>query len=101
MKVHFDAIEMIEYNNVKIPVRWKRYEYKKKSNIRIFKDDDGIILIEKDFISFKYNDIEISETYESDKHDLVARVWELCGLIEDGKFDELTAMNVEWKKNGK
>lgn len=46
--------ETVNYKGVSVYVHWQRCAYKKKTNVTIFKDDDGTTEIEKDYISF-YN----------------------------------------------
>ena len=64
-----------------------RNEYKKKSDIHIFEEDDGCTTIEKDYISFKYKGIEVQDNYESDEHDLGSCVFEICSIIDSGEME--------------
>lgn len=97
MKRHFNCTEIIPYLDTKISVHWVRNEYKKKSDIHIFEEDDGCTTIEKDYISFKYKGIEVQDNYESDEHDLGSRVFEICSIIDSGDLERLTEINVKWK----
>lgn len=97
MKQYFNCTEIVPYLDTKISVHWVRNEYKKKSDIHIFEEDDGYTSIEKDSISFKYKGIEVQDYYESDEHDLGSRVVEICSIIDSGNWERLTAANVKWK----
>lgn len=99
MEQHINTTEIVEYKGSKISVHWMRDAYKKKSNIRLFPEDNGIIIVEKDYIIFTYKGIKIRDSYESDAHSLVGRVWDICSVIDEDDFGELTRMVTEWSKN--
>ena len=83
MKLIFDNPDEVDYGDIKIRVRWKRCELKRK------------MIIEKDYISFTYKNFEVSDSYISDEYDMGARVRMLCGLIDAGNFEALNDMKVE------
>lgn len=81
-----DEVENVTYNGIEILVHWKRQELKQN------------IVIERDYISFIYKDIKISDSYASDKYGLWERVFSLCSLIDSENFDALNSMKVNWKR---
>lgn len=98
MKLHFDCTENVEYDTTTIHVHWIRKEFKQKTKNRVFENDDGMITIEKDYISFDYNGITVYDNYESDKYNLCNRVYELCSIIDTKGTEGLTALNINWRK---
>ena len=75
--------ETVNYKGVSLYVHWQRCAYKKKTDIIIFKDDDGTIEIEKDYISFSYKNIFVQDSYESDVYVFESRVHQLCRIIDE------------------
>lgn len=98
MKQYFNTIEIVEYKGNKITVNWSRNAYDEKTDSRLFPKDDGIITVEKDYIIFKYRDIEIHDSYRSDEDSLEGKVWDICSVIDAENFDELTKMVKKWSK---
>ena len=98
MKQYFNTIEIVEYKGKKIAVNWSRNAYDEKTDFRLFPEDDGIITVEKDYIIFKYKNIDIHDSYRSDADSLEGRVWDICSLIDAENFDELTKMVKKWSK---
>ena len=98
MEQHFNCTEIVMYDGKPIPVHWTRNEYTQKTGTKYYEEDDGLITVGKDYISFQYNGMHIQDSYESDKYDLQGRVYDICSTIDSGKLEELTKMNVKWKK---
>ena len=98
MKKLFDDIENVKRNEKVISVRWQRFSTRKKLEVNIFKDGDGCIEVEKDYISFEYNGIFIQDSYETDVCCLSERVWKICDIIDSNGTDGLTAAGIQWSK---
>ena len=75
--------ETVNYKGVSVYVHWQRCAYKKKTNVTIFKDDDGTTEIEKDYISFCYKNIFVQDSYISDEYNIENRVHQLCRIIDE------------------
>ena len=99
MEQYINTTDIVEYKENKIDVHWMRNAYKKKTTVRLFPEDDGIVTVEKDYIIFTYKGIEIQDSYESDRYTRDGRVWDICSVIDAGNFDELTKMVTTWRKN--
>ena len=98
MEQYINTTDIVEYKENKIDVHWMRNAYKKKTTVRLFPEDDGIVTVEKDYIIFTYKGIEIQDSYESDRYSRDGRVWDICSVIDAGNFDELTKMVTTWRK---
>lgn len=98
MEQYINTTEIINYKESKILVHWIRKAYKKKTNIQLFSEDDGIRYIEKDYITFTYKGVEIQDSYEADMYSLEGRVWDICSVIDTGNFNELAKMVRRWSK---
>lgn len=98
MKQYINTTEYVKYNGKQITVHWIRNAYKKKSDLGLFPENEGIITVEKDLITFRYNGIEIQDSYETDEYSLEGRIWDICNVIDTKDFDELTKMVNKWRK---
>lgn len=98
MEQYINTTEIVKYKENKISVHWIRNGYKKKSNIQLFPEDDGIRTIEKDYIIFTYKGIEVQDSYESDMYSRDGRIWDICSVIDTENFEKLTKMVEKWNK---
>ena len=96
MRKIFDDTEFIERGEITIPARWTRNELKMKTAVNIFRDDTETI--EKDYVSFEYNGIQIQYSCEADEHMIWNKVNAICDIIDAECTDGLTARGITWSK---
>lgn len=96
MRKIFDDTEFIERGEITIPARWQRNELKMKTTANIFGYDTKTI--EKDYVSFEYNGIQIQYSCEADEHMICNKVNAICDIIDAEGTDGLTARGITWSK---
>lgn len=96
MRVVFNHREFVERGEKTIPAQWKRCELTRKTNVKIFKNDNGTEKFLKDYVYFDYNGIHIEYSCESEEHAIWDKVNDICDIIDSDGTAGLTANNISW-----
>ena len=70
MEQYINTTDIVEYKENKIDVHWMRNAYKKKTTVRLFPEDDGIVTVEKDYIIFTYKTPHLSYLFNKNLFDI-------------------------------